>query len=264
MAEEMGTAVHQGSDCIRDVSFRLNYQNPHKLPQKANGNKLCAEPHNFSRVFSGAWYEILVKIYEKEKDKMGEVKAVKHARDVAYSRLLKAVKMAPNTIKFFDAAAKCMVAAEKMKDGKYAEIMESVFLNRKIMRPNIKVLSSKKYSDILKELEKTDAVSKKGDTIVVRKMRSKKFRISNHLVTDLSSFNPLFNTELEVPGDSYYLFDGTHLVDELHPEDDEILESSMLCALSIKNYHGLGDNSMWRIAEDKLVRNHIICDFQTT
>ncbi|RDJ35615.1 MAG: hypothetical protein DWQ19_12420 [Crenarchaeota archaeon] len=257
LAEELGGASKKS--CIRDVSEVYNYVDPHKLPQKAEGNTLCAEPHNFSRVFSGAWYELLVRIYEKEKGKMGDIKAIKHARDVAYSRLLKATIISPNTIKFFDGLAKCMVATEKMKGNAYTQIFEEVFMKRGILRPVVKILSNLRYTDVLHDLEKEDQISKKGDVIVTRKPRPRKMVIANYWVSDLSSSNPLYNVELEVPGDSYYLFDDKQLIDESHPDDSEILESSVLCALSVKNYQGLGENEMWEIKNNKLIRNHVFC-----
>ena len=55
------------------------------------------------------------------------------------------------------------------------------------------------------------------------------------------------------------MFDDKQMVDEIHPSDSEILESSVLCALAIKNYHGLGEDQMWKISQDKLVRNFIKC-----
>jgi hypothetical protein len=271
MAEEMGQAVFHrkpvgnSPHCIRDISNNFKYANPHRLPQKGPDEELCAESHNFSRVFSGAWYEILVKIFERERTAMGDMLAFKHARDVAYGRLLKAIKNVPNTIRFFDALAKCMIAVEKMKNNAYTDIMEQVFTDREILKPTIRLLSSNiTYNDILVKLDKKDSVCKKGDTIMIHRPKTKKFRISDHLVTDLSSSNPLYDVEMEVPGDSYYLFDNKQLVDEIHSDDSELLESSLLCALSIKNHQGLGEDQMWRISQNKLVRNHVACCHRAT
>lgn len=267
IGEEMAGAVFYGTiqadQGIRDVSEKFVYINPNKLPQKTTDNKLSANSHSFSRVFSGAWYEILVRIFERERSKMGDIDAIKYARDIAYSRLLKAIKIAPSTNRFLDAVAKCMLSVETMKGGIYSDIIESVFTAREIMRPTIKILSNVTVTDVLNRLSGQDIISKKGDHVVIRRPKARKFRISDHWVVDLSSSNPVYDAEMEVPGDSCYIFDNKQLVEEIHPEPDEILQSAVLCALSIKNYQGLGAEEAWDIKDGKLVRNHIICHCQT-
>jgi len=267
LAEELGNAIYHLNPegrvygYLRDASVIFKYVDPHKLPHKALDNQLCAEPHSFGRIFAGCWYEIVAKIFASEKTKMGNLPAFKHARDVAYSCLIKAIKMAPNTVKFTESVAKSMIDAAKMKDHSYYGIIKAVFANRHVIRPAIKILSTTNWNTEINKLTKYDHVVKKGDFIAVRKVgKIKKFKISDHLVVNLNDANnPLYDVEMEVPTEHSYFFEKGELIDESYSDNDEILQSAVVCAVAIYNYHGLGPDKMWKIDNGKLVRNHIVC-----
>jgi len=266
LAEELGNAIYHISPqgrvygYLRDASVVFNYADPHTLHQQGLDTQLVAEPHSFGRVFAGCWYEIFTKIFDREKGKMGNVVAFKFARDTAYSCLIKAIKMAPNTVKFTEAVAKSMVAADKMKNTGYDDIITDVFTRRGVIRPTIKMLSITDWQTELNKLGKKDQLVKKGDFIALRKNKVKAFKISDHIVTDLSATNnPLYDVEMEVPTEHYYLFEKGVLVDESYADDNEILQSAIICAVSIFNYQGLGPDKMWNVENGKLVRNHIAC-----
>lgn len=266
LAEELGNAIYHIAPegrvygYLRDATVVFNYVNPNKLPQQANDNQLCAEPHSFGRIFAGCWYEIVAKIFAANRVKMGDLPAFRFARDTAYSCLIKAIKIAPNVVKFTEAMAKSMVAADKMKGTGYADLITDVFTRRHVIRPAIKMMSETTWNDEINKLTKLDQVTKKGDIISVRKIKNKPFKISDHIVIDLAaSNNPLYDVEMEVPSEHYYLFDKGVLVDEISTDKDEMLQSAIVCALAVYNYHGVGPDKMWRIENNKLIRNHIVC-----
>ena len=64
-AEQLGAAIRQvartavDSDCLRNAYNSFKYVDPQTLPDRAPADKLCAEVHSFSRIFTGAFYEIL-------------------------------------------------------------------------------------------------------------------------------------------------------------------------------------------------------------
>ena len=65
LAEQLGWAIRQqypdaaDPDCLRNAWNSFTYVDPETLPDSAPANKLCAEVHSFSRIFTGAFYEIL-------------------------------------------------------------------------------------------------------------------------------------------------------------------------------------------------------------
>ena len=68
LAEQLGTAARDlyGSDaasegCLRDAANGFVYRPPLELPASGPDSELTREPHSFSRVFSGAFYEALAR-----------------------------------------------------------------------------------------------------------------------------------------------------------------------------------------------------------
>lgn len=65
IAEQLGASVRQvnpemaEADCLRNAANRWKYVAPESLPASASANELSAEPHAFSRVFTGAFHELL-------------------------------------------------------------------------------------------------------------------------------------------------------------------------------------------------------------
>jgi hypothetical protein len=65
LAEQLGWALRKidpslvNKDCLRNAYHSFNYVDPDTLPDDAPASKLCAEVHSFSRVFTGAFYDIL-------------------------------------------------------------------------------------------------------------------------------------------------------------------------------------------------------------
>jgi hypothetical protein len=64
-AEQLGFAIRQVAPsavepgCVRNAWNSFKYVDPQTLPDNAPASALCAEVHSFSRVFTGAFYEIL-------------------------------------------------------------------------------------------------------------------------------------------------------------------------------------------------------------
>src|SRR6266516_6273737 len=63
LAEQLGWAIRQSvpsavePDCLRNAVNTLFYRDPDTLPTTAPGTSLSSEPHSFSRVFTGAFFE---------------------------------------------------------------------------------------------------------------------------------------------------------------------------------------------------------------
>src|SRR5947209_2623599 len=65
LAEQLGSAIRAQEpdavdpDCLRNAVNSFTYDDPIELPQMAPASQLSSEPHSFSRVFTGAFFESL-------------------------------------------------------------------------------------------------------------------------------------------------------------------------------------------------------------
>lgn len=109
------------------------------LPSETNEPELelSREAHNYSRLFSGAFYDILVAIYERiqaeEPDTPARV-AIHRARDIAGYMLVCAVELGPvGECDFADMAKAFMAANAVLEKGKHEDVLVRVFVERGIL-----------------------------------------------------------------------------------------------------------------------------------
>ena len=128
---------------LRDAANEFYYVSPDKLKNDAPDNVLSRECHNFSRVWTGAWYECLVEIYnDSVKNGSSPVQALIFARNITFHYFITAVCQVPMTNKLFDALAQKMIAIDADNGSKLSAILTKVFIKRKILSTDIKSLSS--------------------------------------------------------------------------------------------------------------------------
>ena len=142
LAEQFGTALNI-SHGLRNAFSSQAYVDPNTLP--SNGNGLIKEVHSFSIVWTGAFYDLLVSIYEK----LGKSKvALVQARDIVTKLLFESISKVPSNVKFMNSLAKCMIDADKtFYKSAYFAILTSVFKSRNILSPaDVKALSSANIS----------------------------------------------------------------------------------------------------------------------
>lgn len=259
LAEEFGIVIHKiiGNknknlkNCLRDPAIqKFKYISPDLLPKESTDDRLCAECHSFGRIFSAAWYQILVEIYNIELQKRSPVDALKNARDIAFSLLIQAIPSSPRVVEYYSAIAKSMINVAKIKNPEYVEIINKVFVEWNIIKP-IRLLSNIQYKDIVKNLTKNDEVIKNSQHTIVKIVGNNTFKLDG--ISILSS-NRLQNVEVEIPSDKYYQFDfNGNLVDEIQNSEDQIKNSLNICLKDVEN----NLNNMWSIKKGKLIRNYI-------
>lgn len=274
LAEEMGITIehfmtgqkYNGPTIgLRDAINDFKYIDPRKLPKDGPRESLIAECHSFGRVFAGAWYQLLVEIFEKESVGNDPIKAFKRARDIAGGYLIKAIPQTPRVVKYHEAIAKSMLAIDKAKGGQYREIIEKVWKDRNLLKPSIKMLSNKTWQDVLHELKRDDEVLKSPNITTVKVTNNRTMRLSDVLpksqISGLStSAGDLIDAELEIPSDRYYEFDRNgNIVDEILPEEDEIISTAQACVSYIHYKNDVDDtqNTRWEITNGKLQRTYI-------
>jgi len=138
-AEQLGHAIRLvapnavDKDCLRNAYNAFKYVDPQTLPDDAPATSLCAEVHSFSRVFTGAFYEILSSMLRARAKKPKDADLVAVAKDIALL-LADATAEAPVQPDYFAQVAAHMIDADATRfSGKYRDILTEVFVDRRIV-----------------------------------------------------------------------------------------------------------------------------------
>ena len=260
LAEEVGIFIYNNyqdkylPNALRDPSIEVfKYVDPRSLPEEAANEQLAAECHSFGRVFSAAWYNVFVKVYNKECLLNSPIIAIKKARDICFSLLLQAIPTSPRAVDYYSAIAKCMVALSKIKYPEYESLVKESFIEFNILnKDSLKILSNTSWDEVVLNLSKDDQVVKNSKGTIVKLSKNKTMKIQS--ISALSGPNK--EVEVEVPSDIYFEFDnnGT-LIDEVVPNEQQLLDSSLFCLSIIEKQD---KNNMWSIENNKLIRNYIV------
>lgn len=258
LAEEMGAAIYHVTggregyrlDSLRDASTVFKYVDPQTLPKDANDDVLSAESHSFSRVLVSAWYEILVKIFEKNIALgMDQVHALFQARNDSYLMMLKAVASVPKVNRIFEALARVMISNDEADGGKYASILKDVFSRWNMWKAPIKMLDVHHIS----EFNNKGFSSNKNNT-VLHKIRNKCVKLSDIAITSLSLKS---DPDIEIAADEYMAFSKEgYLVDHIKCNRENAIEDASIC---FNNFVSKELNKTWNIKGDKLRRKQIRC-----
>lgn len=261
LAEEMGSAIFHMTGgrmghidgILRNAFNTYVYVQPETLPPNCLDNQLCSEPHNFSRVFTGAWYEILCGIYEDQKTKMPNQKAALiAARDILCKYTYRSIRITPATIRFYDAFAKSMLFRDKENNYMYNKLMNQVFITRGILRAPVKPMIALSLSMIEPEITLSDHyVEKRAVGTMVR--------TKNNQLLPL----PFYMLNVEIPGDSCFEFDHNGVcVHTIGSSQEELIEHAHVC-VDFLNNAGLirpDRHTPFEIDHDgNLIRSHFSC-----
>jgi hypothetical protein len=122
--------LHSHGIYLRNAINDLRYQSfdsLHYYPPQPE-TTLGLQAHNYSRLFTGAFYDILVGIFELLNDDMPAHIALHRARDIAGSLLTLALELGPvGEFDFFDMAC-ALIAADTMRyDSRFSRIISRSF-----------------------------------------------------------------------------------------------------------------------------------------
>ncbi len=142
LAEQLGQAIFNVAgpsasrkDALRDAVNRFRYRPPEDLPSSAPQSRLSAEPHNFSRVFTGAFYDILVGIYKLLRANAAADTALTQAREDAGKILARGVELAPPGEATYQTIATAMFKADRLNfNSKYYPVLRNAFVKRRILK----------------------------------------------------------------------------------------------------------------------------------
>jgi hypothetical protein len=112
----------------------FQWQLPNTLPAGSFNDppeKLSRESHNFSRVFSGAFYDTLRGIFTA--GGAGDEAALLSAAQTCGKLLVEAVRLTPETARYFQAVGRAMVKVDdQLNDGKNREVIGKAFADHSI------------------------------------------------------------------------------------------------------------------------------------
>jgi hypothetical protein len=141
LAEQLGTAIRAQApdavdpDCLRNAVNSFTYADPIELPHSAPASQLSSEPHSFSRVMSGAVFEVMSGMLTATSANANAPTDQDLARvSSEIGRILiEAVVAAPVAPNFFAQVATQMVQVSEAVNADYPGVLRGVFVRRAIL-----------------------------------------------------------------------------------------------------------------------------------
>jgi hypothetical protein len=95
---------------------------------------LSRQEHNYSRLFTGAFYDMLVGVYELHRVNQSPLIALYRAREAMGRMLVQAIELGPvGELEFADMALAMLVSDTLLYQGRYGGILRAVFAERNIL-----------------------------------------------------------------------------------------------------------------------------------
>ncbi|MDR6631946.1 hypothetical protein J2X72_000717 [Phyllobacterium sp. 1468] len=137
IAEQFGTALHlisphdADTDCLRNAVNPFCYCDPNPLPPSAHTTQLSSDRHSFSRIFTGALFEVLAGMLALYPSPTSAqlLKVAEDMRDI----MVDAVKSAWIVPSYYAEVAAWMVQKSVAKNPAYPAIFRDVFIQRCIL-----------------------------------------------------------------------------------------------------------------------------------
>lgn len=144
LGEELGVAINKvsgsnetGGDYTRNAINSFTYQDPRSLPRDGGSDQLHPEVHDFSRLWTGAFYDVFTSMVESYKNEGLDAKsAISKAADDGLKMYANAFKpgYAPNgDFKYKDIAKALIKSENDFNEGKWSSLLTKVMSDRKIL-----------------------------------------------------------------------------------------------------------------------------------
>ncbi len=228
-------------DYLRNGVNDFIYVNPTSLPKEGPHSAITAESHSFSRIMSGALYEIFAMMYESIKESgVDASNSVKQARDLITSYVLKSIQNVPINANVFSSFSKTMLWADvTMSNRKYHDKMQEIFLRRNLVTVQLMMLSAPKCDN---------------EENIVKYENCRTIRLSDVLLTAQSN-NPLYEVELEVPSEQAYLYDNDKcLYDTISVSEEDSLGAAQDMVNYLYATNMVSEDGIFGIENGHLIR----------
>jgi hypothetical protein len=138
LAEQLGWAIRQGHpdvvdrDCLRNASNSFFYADPTLLPPSSPASQLSSEPHNFSRVFSGAFLQVLAGMFAAQPTQ--DQASLKAASIDAGRILISGIQASPVVPSYYSQVAAHMLDVDLAQfGGRYRDALKSGFVRQGVL-----------------------------------------------------------------------------------------------------------------------------------
>ncbi len=139
LAEQLGFAIRQNhpdsvdSDSLRNAVNSFFYRDPQTLPPRAPASALSSEPHSFSRVFTGAFLEMLAGIFLAQGNPGSEQQLLESTK-IAAQLLVGAIAEAPVVPAYYSQVAAHLLNVDAGQfNKKYRDVIKGAFVRRGIL-----------------------------------------------------------------------------------------------------------------------------------
>ena len=253
LAVQMGQAIYQTRRPLRDAFNAFTYVPPESLPQRSADDQLAQEPHNFSRIWTGTFYDLIVTIYEETpasrlRSVYGPAAICRYLRSLLAARYC---YFLANTPRYYDSLAHAMLAVDQSVGSPYQDLLVSVFTQRKVLLERLMAMEDVSPQDFSGQ-----KVVDSGTVVVVKDTKTEVLRLSDSVDLLALEENPLYSVAIEVAADSYYHFVNGFLVDKIEPDREDILDAALTSVNYIHEADLLGEGKPWQIVDGKLERQH--------
>ena len=241
---------------LRDAANNFNYISPDKLSDNTPDNVLSRECHNFSRVWTGAWYGCLIEIYNFniKNNNDSQFDALMSAKDVMASYFFEAVQSVPMTSRLFEALAKKMILIDSQNGSKYSEVLNKVFTERNIIE-KLGILSDFSFNNI-KGDKKFIQIESEDGKIYQDSEKIKTLKVSDYVSKKSVLNKSLYNIEIEVPFEDRYELSKDGIFIQSINNIEENVNIAVMCLNSLSENNLLGN--LFEVKNNKLIRNKFI------
>lgn len=238
------------SDYLRNAVNDFIYVDPSKLPNSAPDAQISRGSHSFSRIMTGAFYDIIAGLYEMNvANGIAQFASLVKAVDEFGKLWFRGVETAPLSPRFYSSIARSVCAAAKADRFAGLPIINKVFVNRKIVEPFIPMMADVEMidlGDLNTEITKEEFMPKEMQTPTLVK-----------LADYVNGSNPLYAIEVELPTNNQTGITAcvdNDAVQAARDGVDHLVATDQVC------YNEVGSKEKeFQIDHGKLVRCHFSC-----
>jgi hypothetical protein len=271
IAEQMGEAIYhamggrgpRSQQGLRSAINNFKYTPPETLPTRVPDDGLAGEPHSFSRIFTGAWYDMFVEVYNKYLQNKSPVDSVSLARDTCGKLLFNGIKLAQVTPRFFSSVVRGMMVADRSLGTDCSKIIQDVFTTRNISVP------------LMMEGAKIRPTNFQSNAVMIKHNMGASVHIGNMDIIRVEEFikerdNPLYKCLIEVPNQHYLEYnENWQLLHDAPPNMEETIQAAKYSLDMLHEYDkvadGLTEGSThereYSLVDGKIIRNYCSCKF---
>lgn len=256
LAEQMGNALGS-AHALRDAINDFKYVKPSTLPNVSSGGSLANEPHSFSRIMTGIFYDVLCEIFELN----GKTKqAIIEARDYLLDVLVDTCIVAPASVNFYETYCQAWLKIDASKPKSYQEILKKVFEKRNIFQ--IRMMQEQQDD---KSFNKQHIMSLSKDDMIVERcnLSMTVSDILGDMVGAQQANDEIMGLKVQLCVDEMYISEDGNKIYNMCYSVSDAMEAArdLIKYITDQNLYGEGEFQSWNKDKDNnLVRKLFNCD----